>query len=285
MMPAVPQWLVISNCQTQGLAHSLSLLNHEIDFEHCEITSFWNDPEPWTTRIADFDRIVLNPQFGDALAGLDVAEDRTIMAPGIYFQGFHPDQCLLYDGDAMFRGCLGLYHSVIAYGGFCRNLSVSDTCSLFNRSTYETLGYFDTWSDCETDLLTYFTGHGLDISAAYRRWCRGRSFMHTHHHPRIDCLYDLARIILETNGQRTWDCEFRPIDNLVMDAGFPVYDEIARELGFRGAYRFKPPGAFKCLDLERFVEGSFAAYAAEGHGPLAVEDSRRAAFDRLLASI
>jgi hypothetical protein len=275
----------LSNCQTEGLAHSLSLLNSDIDFEYCDIVGFEKDPGLWADQIDRCDKIVVNPQSYDSALDKDQVAGRTIIAPGIYFPGFHPDQCLLYDGEEMFRGCLGVYHSVIAYAGYCKALSVADTCSLFGRATYDRLGYFDTWPEAESDLLAHFARHGLDISPAFRRWCRGRSFMHTNHHPKIDCLYDVAQLILEANGQSAWASDIRPLDNLVMAASYPVYDEIARELGFRGSYRFKPPGTFRCLDLERFVEGSFAAYAAADHGPLAMDPSRQGAFDRLLAVI
>ena len=208
--------------------------------------------------------------------------EQTILLPTIYFGGFHPDQCLLFDGDAMFRGGLGAYHSVIAYAAFRKGLTVREACGLFNRETFRLLGYFDVWERWEEFLVSSYAAYGFDISRAFRRWCRGRSFMHTNHHPKIDCLYDLAAIVLEAKGVRVLESDMRPPDNLVLDSCFPVYPDIAAELGFRGSYLFKPPGAFRPFDLEGFVSLSYEAYRAHGDaGRLIVDTPNRGAFERL----
>ena len=279
------RWFVLSNCQTQGLAHSLSLLCDRIDVEFCDVTSFRNQPDHWAHKIASVDRVVVSPEFSDTDLDMATVGDRVILVPTIYFGGFHPDQCLLFEGDSMFRGCIGSYHSTIAYTAFRKGKSVRDACALFNAGTYRRLGYFDVWPRWEAFLTSSYAAYGLDISRAVRRWCLGRSFMHTSHHPKIDCLYDLAHILLAANGRQTQESDIRPFDNLVVDTCFPVYPEIARELGFRGSYQFKPPGSFQCLDLERFVTLSFDAYSAHDTARLMVDAPNQPAFDRLMAML
>ena len=279
------RWFVLSNCQTQGLAHSLSLLCGRIDVEFCDITSFRNQPDHWRPKIAAADRIVVSPEFSDTDLDMTAVGDRVILLPTIYFGGFHPDQCLLFEGEAMFRGCIGGYHSTIAFAAFRKGKAVRDACALFNSDIYRQLGYFDVWSRWEEFLISSYAAYGLNIAHAFRRWCLGRSFMHTNHHPKIDCLYDLASIVLEANGCQTMESDIRPFDNLVVDTCFSVYPEIAAELGFHGSYLFKPPGSFRCLDLEQFVTLSFDAYRAHDAARLKVDAPNQTAFDRLVAML
>ena len=106
--------------------------------------------------------------------------------------------------------------------------------------------------------------------------------MYNSHHPKIECLFDIAGLILANSGREPQRPNCLPNDYLGLDACFPVYPEIATGLGFEGSYQFKPGGGrYRCLDLETFIRESFAVYDSYDKADLIVDDGRRHFLDML----
>lgn len=85
--------------------------------------------------------------------------------------------------------------------------------------------------------------------------------MHTINHPRIQCLFDLSKKLLEHLGISYFDCKEPPIyDNLMRAPIWPVYTEIASIYGCEGHYRFKPRLSSSSFGIEEFVEDSVKIY-------------------------
>jgi hypothetical protein len=84
--------------------------------------------------------------------------------------------------------------------------------------------------------------------------------MHTPNRPKIECLLDVARIVLARAGLPAAESEHVPIDNLANGPVFPVYPEIAARLGVRGSCLFKEEERCALMDLEQYVAACFDVY-------------------------
>lgn len=84
---------------------------------------------------------------------------------------------------------------------------------------------------------------------------------HSVNHPSINMLSDLARLMAQKAGLPVLDHSLLPHDNLANGPIFPVYAEIAMELGLtNGAYCFKAANQYTTLSLSEFIHGSFQKY-------------------------
>jgi Polysaccharide biosynthesis enzyme WcbI len=276
------RWLVISNCQTRGLAQSLALRAPQLEVEWCEHPTYRKERDHWKARLPDYAKIVIISQIYDADLKLDTSGLDTIVLPPIFFPGYHPDEAVLVVDRMPINGCLGLWHSLIAFSGFRRGLNVAETAALYRKETYDALDYLGWWSQWRTFLLNEFADCGFDISAEFNRWSRGRAFMYNGNHPRVECLFDVAGLILENNGHVPQRPNCLPNDYLALDACFPVYPEIAAGLGFEGSYLFKPSDpSNRCFDLETFIRRQFAIYETYGAEQITVEKGRRHVLETL----
>lgn len=83
--------------------------------------------------------------------------------------------------------------------------------------------------------------------------------MHTLDHPKIICIYDIARSILASMGADE-GADAMPDDNLTHCASFAVYPEIGEALGVQGNYRFKRFNEYVHIGFEQFVVESYQIY-------------------------
>ena len=275
------RWLVISNCQTRGLAQSLAVQSPGLEVDECEILAYRKDHAYWAARLADYAKIVINTQFYESDLQADCAGMDKVLTPQIYFPGYHPDETLLFVDGAPIESGIGLYHSLIAFAAYRRGLGAAETVALYRRETYEALDYLGWWSDWRRRLIEEFAAQNLDISGAFNRWSRGRAFMYTSHHPRMECLYDIAGLILAAHGRAPQRVNGLPQDHLATDTWFPVYSEIATGLGFEGSYQFKVRSHYRSVDLPTFVAQSFAIYDTMDVAKVTIEDNRRSLFETL----
>ena len=259
------QWLLISNCQTTGLANSMNLLTNEVNVTPLDIWLYNNEREARDAAMGEYERVVIIPEV-KTFPGVDLSRANAVSElPFLHFSAYHPDLVYVLKGGTVFKGPLEDYHSLITFAAFMHGLSVDRTLALFTAKFYERCGYMDHWLPQRDAAIAHFGSFGLDIAREIRRWGRGEAFMYSVNHPRIRILRDLARIFLEAQGVRTHGAESLPHDNLAFGQVFPVYPEIGERLGVPGSYRFKRAMSYEQLDLRRFVAESFAAY--DGHEP------------------
>jgi hypothetical protein len=103
--------------------------------------------------------------------------------------------------------------------------------------------------------------YGLDVRDLFLEWARKGLVPHSVNHPTIAMLSDLARLMARKVGLPLVDHNLLPHDNLANGPIFPVYPEIAMELGLAcGSYRFKEVNHYSILSLEQFIERSFERY-------------------------
>jgi hypothetical protein len=150
-----------------------------------------------------------------------------------------------------------------------QGLGAADTAALFNRRTYQALGYLDNWRAAEqalrkafeaSDLRPHWPAFWLHVQ---RRGC----FMHTPNHPQVQVLAHLARLAAQQAGLplRSSLAPGELADGL-SSVIWPLYPEIAQALALDGGSTvWKLVGAHQYLDgVQAFVEHSFAGYQAQG---------------------
>ena len=283
-MPA-ERWIVISNCQTYGLAHSLQMLANDVSVEPVDMGQYQAHIAHYNAAFGEIDRLLLGLG-AEALPGADFALARKIdKVPELAFTAYHPDLAYIVHGETIVNGPIGSYHSLIAFVGYQTGRSVSDTLQLFNAQTYAACGYFDRWEWSRRDLISYCDYLGYNIADAFTRWGRHSAFMYSSNHPRIDVLHDIARIYLEREGYTPQVSALLPHDNLVSSGVFAVYPEIGEALGVPGSYLFKRINAYSQIGLEQFVTESFAVYDGFAPGSLAVHDLSREAYTHLFSML
>lgn len=258
------RWLLLWNCQAAGLADALTLRSDAVAVDVHDTLTIDAHRDTILAGLDDYDRVIVAPGV-EALFDLRLGERANVWRlPGLAFTGFHPDACILAQDGALAHGPLGLYHSAIAVAAFRAGRSVAETVALYGRAAYAALGYLDRWDAARNELLRNFAAHGIDLVGAFVRWNRRGVFMHTPNRPKIECLVDLAELLLERAGLPLVASEFLPADGLAAGPGFPVFPEIAERIGQRGSCRFKAADGVPLLDLAGFVDASFACYHAAG---------------------
>lgn len=278
------RWLVISNCQTVGLANCLSLLSPAARVDACNLWQLRKRAKHWRARLGEYDQLFFAPQVREfGLPDLDGLSHITWM-PSVIFGGFHPDLCYIQSAKGMLKGPLDDYHSLIAITAYKQGFSPAKTAGLFRQEVYQRIGYFDVWSAQRTQLLADFSAFDWDMREAFLRWVRGGVFMHSPNHPHIDVLFDQARMVVEKVLGNAWDGGFLPHDNLASGPAFPVFPEITERLGMMGgAYLFKPLNEYRLMDLEAFLESCFAIYARHDRTALTPLSASAEAAARVIA--
>lgn len=255
------RWLVVWNCQAFGFANCIQTLARDVE---CEALDFWSFAKALEAASHDWrtwDRIIL---LSDAceLPRFDAAQMPEFeILPPLYFRGYHPDCCYVRVGDAFISdGVVGPYHSRIALAAYKEGLDATQAAGWYNADTYAHAGYFARWTAERQAILNGYRECGLDVSRLFRVAGRGRSFMLTIDHPRIEALFELARALLVARGQAVFDDVILPPDNLAATS-WPVYPEIGEQLGVAGSYLFKPANEHKPLELVDYLERSLAFFS------------------------
>lgn len=279
------RWLLMSNCQTYGLASALQMVNTEFSVTPIDLWTAVGDPER-TRRTAlegGYTRVLVSPEIEEAGVDLTGAPNLTRI-PRVVFTAFHPDCVYALSEGKQVKGPLDAYHSMTLIAAHRRGLSVDDAQRLFNGAFFEQSGYMDYWVPQRDRLVADYAHFGLDISAGIRRWGRTSSFMHTIDHPKMICLYDIARAIFRSMGvPDIGSQDLMPPDNLSNGVSFAVYPEIGEMLGVPGGYRFKRFNDYHHIGLEQLIAESYSAYdRLPGIQP---DPGSMPAFDRVLEAI
>jgi hypothetical protein len=256
----VEAWLVISNAQTHNLANSLRLLSNDIRIDHADIWTFRANAAQYQKLIPTYDRVIIHPLVEHGYGDFSAAGQLNRI-PSIKFDAYHPDICFVLARNAALNGAMGAYHSMIVLAAFQAGLSLEKTRALFRRDIFERCGFLDRWDGERQQLLGHFAEYGLDISTPFRAWSRRECFMYGIDHSKARPIHDIAHVFLKTCGIEPNETDIVPADTIMTGCCFPVYPEIGEALGVEGSYMFKQHQEYRLIELERFIELSFAVYA------------------------
>ncbi|WP_454850547.1 WcbI family polysaccharide biosynthesis putative acetyltransferase [Rhizobium binxianense] len=276
-------WLLLSNCQTFGLANSMKLLGPRFHVDAVDIWSFKKNIDKYKSEIPKYFRVIVHPHFYNIDFDFSIAQNLSTI-PSINFDAYHPDVCYAFSKGPL-DGPMGSYHSMIILAAYEAGLGIEQTRKLFRQDVFEGCGYFRRWEMERTQLLSSFSQYGLDMASSFTKWSRGDAFMYSVNHPKIRCIYDIARAFMRRHGIETVDGDILPADNLLNGPCYPIYPEIAEMFGVRGSYLFKVPNDYRLVSLEKFIEFSFGTYARVPAGSIQVETAVRARYEQVKATI
>ena len=276
-------WLLLSNCQTVGLANSIRLMSSNINVVAVDHGQYSGNVSGYNSTFSNYDRIIITQEI-ESVAGADFSSaQRVSYIPPLSFSAYHPDLVYLFCEGKVLSGPLDAYHSNIVFVAHRHGLGVDDTVSLFTSEMYERCGYYDQWVPQRDGVIWYFSHFGMDVAQAIRHWGRSGSFMYSTNHPRIRCVYDIARLFLMKEGYDVQPSDVLPHDNLANSSCFPVYTEIGEALGVEGSYLFKRCADYSQIGLRQFVTESFAAYDAYRDRSVTVTEQMQPFSDRISA--
>lgn len=227
-------------------------------------------------------RVLVSPEVEESGVDLRKAPNLTRI-PRIVFTAYHPDCVYALSAGKQVKGPLDAYHSMILIAAHRRGFSPDDALRLFTGAFFEKVGYMDYWIPQRDRLVADYARYGLDIAAGVRRWGRISAFMHTVDHPKMICIYDIARSIFASMGVPDEGAGVMPADNLTSGVSFAVYPEIGEALGVQGSYRFKRFNEYHHIGLEQFIAESFEVY--DRHPDILPDSGSMAAFNRVLEAI
>lgn len=272
---------IISNCQVYGLVNSFSVLLKDGKAVGIPVSRV----EDEFRVVKDCDIVYVPGDFRERIPDeiWNRLKDRVRPIPYIFFDAYHPDMTYArYRGEPL-KGCLDSYHSLICICAWKAGMTPNEAVRLFNGRTYKVLGYLDGWGEAAANLLSTFGDNDIDLRDRFIAWARREPFMHTYDHPKVYCLYDIARAAMDRDGIPRHDYAYCPVhDNLQQGVHFPAYPEIAERYGVRGSYTFKRFHEYRTMDLEDFVRESFEAYKGLDPEALLVSSFRRRTHDRLM---
>tara|TARA_A100001391_G_scaffold1033_8_gene1520 strand:- start:5546 stop:6394 length:849 start_codon:yes stop_codon:yes gene_type:complete len=263
------RWLVMSNCQTIGLANCLQAQTAQVSVAGLDPAGF--NARRWqaNARMKRFNKLLIAPSIKSEVpkARLDQIGSH-VSLPTIAFRGYHPDLIYLSNRDKPLSGPVSHYHSAITFACFEKGISPTDAQSYFTGQFFEQCGYFAIWADERERLLADFRSHGLDIAPYFTSWGRTKAFMYSYNHPRIEPLYDMASVLLEGQGVTQSRSDLMPRDNLANSAIFAVYPEIGEATGVRGQYQFRAVGDYRPIGLTEYIGRSYDVYQRAPAGEL-----------------
>jgi hypothetical protein len=256
------RWLVLSNCQTVGLANCLQAQAPGIAVVPLDPGRFNKRRWRANAQMRSYDRLLIYPPIKAEVprARIDRIASH-VSLPIITFRAYHPDLIYLHHRGRPLSGPISHYHSAIAFACYREGMSAADAADRFNGPFYERCGYLGLWTTERDRLLAAFTAEGLDLAPYFAGWGRRSAFMYSYNHPRIGPLYDMASAVLAAAGIPPRRSDLVPHDNLANSAIFAVYPEIGETLGVNGHDEFRPAGTYRSMTLRNYVERCFALYA------------------------
>jgi hypothetical protein len=264
--------LIVSNCVSYMLEGMLQLLTER---HRVSSITFWDpraqrpDADTSATFFSGFD--VVFWQKGSDSPALPVSSSpRVVSFPPVFFYGLHPDLIYAWKGGKPLQGPLGDYNSSIVLYAFLHGIALDRVVSLFNRVTYEALGFFEMFEESCRHYLSLADAEGFNMRPHLVSWLRRGAFMYSVNHPKSYVLQDVAKELLArvdvatTHPVLAHDVYDLVPDLLANGPVFPVYPEVGLRLGIRGEYLFKAAQSLRRMPLDEFVAASYAAYRAVG---------------------
>ena len=262
--------LVMSNCQTGGLAATLRAIapDHEVR------QLMWTGVEPSRLRalVADADVFVTSMprDLAHEVIAATSSAAQLIIVPQIFFGGFHPDLTQVPVLDATGRrsgeweGPARSYHSRLVLWGWADGRPADEIVSWFTPETFGRVGYYTSWATSMRLMGEAMADSDLDLDGWYLPLAGRGAFMLTNNHPRIDAIVQLARQVWLRMGGDPAAAEY-PWEQVIPDGllataeVWPVYPGIADHLGLAGTFRWRLATG-ELIGREEFVSRSLDSY-------------------------
>jgi hypothetical protein len=278
--------VVIGNCQSQPLKHTLSLLCQDLRFDNLSVHLFGADREGEIDRFVEtaavhYDHIIsvgLSDDYGplslDNIRQTFAGKSVTLIS-NIFYTGLHPDLTYIGGMASRLAGPLGDYHSWVALTGYLRGYSADRIMRMFSAGIYEQLDFFSAHDRSIAELNRRDARHDVAVAPLIEAMVRDVPLFMSINHPTSVLIWAYCRKIADHLAARHgvelsgWSGGPDLLANhLGLSAIYPVYPEIAAHMGVRyeAGYSFKPETQFDTpavtMNLRRFVEGELAAFTS-----------------------
>ena len=193
--------VVISNCQTAGIAsavHSL-LPQHEVRHFHVGHPDLFTPGEVVdAVRQADAClSLPLGSEWGEMEITNLESRGNVRRFPSFIFTGFHPDCILAWRSPGHYIPSPMVYHSLIIASGYCLGYSEGRVAGLFCEDIFAAFGYKEAFVQSLSALSNVWNEVGLDVSPLVERWLARGVFCYTINHPKSYVITSLAYKILK----------------------------------------------------------------------------------------
>jgi hypothetical protein len=140
--------------------------------------------------------------------------------------------------------------------------------AMFCPEIYKEFGFFDLYQAEKQRLIAQFSAFGINLIEEFARWENAGDFFYVCHHPRARVLIDILRRALA--GRYLGMDALATSSEIVVPDYFgsmevwPVYPELAAELGFQGSMVWTRTSSprLELLSLSEFVDANFRALDA-----------------------
>ena len=265
------KWLIVHNCNTLGIAHSIHSLCSDIQADTLDVWQFRKNIAAAKASFSAYDRIVTYPEAQIVIDALEETGTKFSILPHVVFPAYHPDICYVYDAsDVHLPGPLGNYHSTIGLAAYKLGANLEEALALFKLPIFEKAGFLDLWDQSEKNFIKKFSDYQIDVKTNLRKSANGKCFMYSHNHAKIEIVFETTKAFLKNEGYKIIEGTLLPADPQINGPAYPVYPEIAERYGFQGSYRFKIPGQFRYIDLNEFLKKEFEAFDTINKGDLKV---------------
>jgi len=237
---------VLGNCQVGGLTAALRILVPDVKFSRKLVTGERGKLKRELTKSSRSSLMIQDSVLRIVLSDETLRESLPkdyIVYPTITFSAFHPDTQYIFCEERVIKNGLGSdWNSRILIWAYLNELTVDESLLLFDKETYKKLGYMDEWSNSSEELRRTFENCSLDYSQWIRGVQRDGQFMYGINHPMPAALTYLARQLADrefsSNAESLRETNGDPKDYL-SHIVWPVYPEIAEELGMEGDYHWR----------------------------------------------
>ena len=261
---------IVGNCQVFGLAACVQAMVPDAEVQ--AIHFGFRSAQPVREPALNSDIILLQT----ALAPLrsefweDVPQSVFKLIPTFYYPAYHPDLVHAFIEGGVLQSAMTDYSSALVLYGWLNDLSVADTLRLFCEAVYDHLTYFDYAEQSRRYLIEAGARSEIDMIPLMAEWSKRGCFAHSVDHPKLFVSSSIVRARFWNNPgvklAMTHPEDF--IHDALADGPVsgPVYPEIGARFGIEGNIMnlkipnnlCRPGRLIEALDLEHFVEGSYA---------------------------
>lgn len=287
---------ILGNCQARAWHEATQLLTCEEDVWSIDLADHsQGDP---LSKIADLatktDLLFIvdscRKQISDSEFYSRIVSEPYII-PSITFSGFHPDTMFArYNDTTLHSGQGSAWLSRIMLWCYLNNVEKQNLFNYYNNELFEKVGYLDHFSDATNTLRDQFLPLDLDPDDWIASCMRLGMFMHGINHPWAAAIGTLAKQLFLSVPNLSIKRDLSPqelhryMTDYQSNSVWPVYPEIALQLGYEGSYLFKHHGSIQ--DLGSYATTTWDAWdkliTSKHHLTLLPEFSIE--FDNLLKS-
>lgn len=265
----------------------MKAMNDELEVDFIIITKIWDGSVQLTDIFCNYELVLAQKMIEPHIP--PEYKSKVQYFPSFAFSAFHPDMTYVRgvrsDGsmDTVYTPMVH-YNSAIVLHGYTRGLSVDEIIASFNQDTFSRLGYLDAWEPAKATFHQEAKEIGLPLEIQFDNWVKQGCFMYSFNHPSIFVIADVCMEILKKIGVdiKSRNAARYVVDDLRAMPVWPIYPDIAKEIGLNGDYAFKRHDPHGAISLHQFVEESVAGYSEFERDTLEPLNFSLSEYDRLL---